>query len=196
MAQDAVLLLLVVDHILLLAGLTQPARTSSRNCAWYVIMDLKITPSGQTIVKPTALGPVANTDTKLLIYGLFQKGRVLAQDGDRDQTYGAYFDTRVDGLGIEQVLTAPRSPWQNPFVERIIGSIRRECLDHVIVLDERHLKRILRKYVDYYHSCRTHLSLEKDAPEPRRVESPAMGKVRAIPKVGGLHHYYTRHAAA
>ena len=105
---------------------------------------------------------------------------------DRDQTYGAYFDSRVDGLGIEQVLTAPRSPWQNPFVERMIGSIRRECLDHVIVLDERHLKRILRKYVDYYHSCRTHLSLEKDAPEPRRVESPAMGKVRAIPKVGGL----------
>ena len=114
---------------------------------------------------------------------------------DRDQTYGAYFDSRVDGLGMEQVLTAPRSPWQNPFVERMIGSIRRECLDHVIVLDERHLKRILRKYVDYYHSCRTHLSLEKDAPEPRRVESPAMGKVRAIPKVGGLHHYYTRRAA-
>ena len=122
-------------------------------------------------------------------------GRVLAQDGDRDQTYGAYFDSRVDGLGIEQVLTAPRSPWQNPFVEKMIGSIRRECLDHVIVLDERHLKRILRKYVDYYHSCRTHLSLEKDAPEPRRVESPAMGKVRGIPKVGGLHHYYTRRAA-
>ena len=114
---------------------------------------------------------------------------------DRDQTYGAYFDTRVDGLGIEQVLTAPRSPWQNPFVERMIGSIRRECLDHVIVLDERHLKRILRKYVDYYHSCRTHLSLEKDAPEPRRVELPAMGKVSAIPKVGGLHHHYTRRAA-
>ena len=114
---------------------------------------------------------------------------------DRDQSYGAYFDSPVDGLGIEQVLTAPRSPWQNPFVERMIGSIRRECLDHVIVLDERHLKRILRKYVDYYHSCRTHLSLEKDAPEPRRVESPAMGKVRAISKVGGLHHYYTRRAA-
>ena len=114
---------------------------------------------------------------------------------DRDQTYGAYFDTRVDGLGMEQVLTAPRSPWQNPFVERMIGSIRRECLDHVIVLDEQHLRRILRKYVDYYQSCRTHLSLEKDAPEPRLVESPAMGKVRAIPKVGGLHHYYTRRAA-
>ena len=114
---------------------------------------------------------------------------------DRDQIYGAYFDTRVDGLGMEQVLTAPRSPWQNLLVERMIGSIRRECLDHVIVLDERHLKRILRKYVDYYHSCRTHLSLEKDAPEPRRVEPPAMGKVRAIPKVGGLHHYYARRAA-
>ena len=149
----------------------------------------------KTIVKPTALGPVANTDTKLLIYGLFQKGPSFGTGRDRDQTYGAYFDTRVDGLGIEQVLTAPRSPWQNPFVERMIGSIRRECLDHVIVLDEQHLRRILREYVDYYHSCRTHLSLEKDAPEPRRVESPAMGKVRAIPKVGGLHHYYTRRAA-
>ena len=149
----------------------------------------------KTIVKPTALGPVANTDTKLLIYGLFSKGPSFGTGRDRDQTYGAYFDTRADGLGIEQVLTAPRSPWQNPLVERMIGSIRRECLDHVIVLDERHLRRILRKYVDYYHSCRTHLSLEKDAPEPRRVESPAMGKVSAIPKVGGLHHYYTRRAA-
>ena len=72
---------------------------------------------------------------------------------------------------------------------------RRHNLDHVIVLDEQHLRRILRKYVDYYHSCRTHLSLEKDAPERRHVESPAMGKVSAIPKVGGLHHYYTRRTA-
>ena len=114
---------------------------------------------------------------------------------DRDQTYGAYFEHRVEGLGIEQVRTAPRSPWQNPFVERVIGSIRRECLDHVIVLDERHLRRILRAYVDYYHSCRTHLSLEKDAPEPRPVETPATGRVTAIPIVGGLHHYHTRLAA-
>ena len=82
---------------------------------------------------------------------------------DRDQIYGAYFDRRVEGLGVEQVRTAPRSPWQNPFVERVIGTIRRDCLDHVIVLNERHLRRILREYVDYYHSCRTHLSLEKDA---------------------------------
>ena len=114
---------------------------------------------------------------------------------DRDQIYGAYFDRRVEDLGVEQVGTARRSPWQNPFVERVIGTIRRDCLDHWIVLDERHLRRILRENVDYYHSCRTHLSLEKDAPERRLVESPGMGRVSAIPKVRGLHHYYTRLAA-
>ena len=103
---------------------------------------------------------------------------------DRDQIYGAYFDRRVEGLGIEQVRTAPHSPWQNPFVERVIGTIRRDCLDHVIVLDERHLRRILREYVDYYHVSRTHLSLEKDAPVPRPVESLARGRVTAVPKVG------------
>jgi len=114
---------------------------------------------------------------------------------DRDQIYGSYFDRRVAGLAIEQVLTAPRSPWQNPFVERLIGSIRRECLDHMIILGERNLRRILRDYLDYYHSSRTHLSLEKDAPDSRPVEPPAMGQVVAIPKVGGLHHRYTRLAA-
>jgi len=114
---------------------------------------------------------------------------------DRDRIYGQSFNRRVMALGIQPVQTAPRSPWQHPFVERLIGSLRRECFDHVIVLDERHLKRILREYLDYYHSCRTHLSREKDAPEPRLVESPTMGKVTAVPKVGGLHHYYTRLAA-
>ncbi|TDI38072.1 MAG: transposase [Acidobacteria bacterium] len=114
---------------------------------------------------------------------------------DRDQIYGGYFDRRVAGFGVQQVLTAPRSPWQNPYVERLIGSIRRECLDHVIVLDEQHLRRILREYVDYYHRSRTHLSLEKDTPVPRPVESPAMGRVTAVPKVGGLHHHYSRLAA-
>ena len=91
--------------------------------------------------------------------------------------------------------TAPRWPWQNPFVERLIGSIRRECLDHVIVLSEQHVRRILREYFDYYHSCRTHLSLEKDAPDTRATERPEMGKVIAVPNVGGLHHRYTRQAA-
>ena len=101
----------------------------------------------------------------------------------------------VGGLGIEQVLTAPRSPWQNPFVGGLIGSIRRECLDHMIILGERHLRRMLREYLEYYHSCRTHLSLEKDAPDSRPVEPSEMGKVITIPKVGGLHHRYTRLAA-
>ena len=114
---------------------------------------------------------------------------------DRDRIYDPSVTRRVAGLGVQQVLTAPRSPWQNPFVARLIGSLRRECFDHVIVLDERHLKRILREYVDSYHSCRTHVSREKDAPEPRLVESPTMGKVTAVPKVGGLHHYYKRLAA-
>ena len=114
---------------------------------------------------------------------------------DRDGIFGSYFGRRVAGLGIKQVLSAPRSPWQNPFVERIIGSIRRECLDHLIILDEQHLRRILRSYFDYYHSCRTHLSLKKDAPDSRPVEPPEMGKVVAIPKIGGLHHHYTRVAA-
>ena len=114
---------------------------------------------------------------------------------DRDGVYGPYFSRRVAGLGVDEVRTAPRSPWQNPYVERVMGSIRRECLDHVIVLDERHLRRILREYVDYYHSCRTHLSLQKDAPEPRPVQPPSMGRVTVVPKVGGLHHYYARLAA-
>jgi len=114
---------------------------------------------------------------------------------DRDKIYGSEFRRRVDGMGIEQVCTAPRSPWQNPYVERIIGSIRRECLDHLIILNATHLHRILRSYLAYYHGCRTHLSLDKDAPERRAKESPEMGKVNAIPPVGGLHHRYTRRAA-
>ena len=90
---------------------------------------------------------------------------------------------------------APRSPWQNPFCERVIGSIRRDCLDHVIVLNERHLRRILREYFSYYHTCRTHISLNKDPPETRTVEPSEMGNVVAFPHVGGLHHRYGRIAA-
>jgi transposase InsO family protein len=101
----------------------------------------------------------------------------------------------VQGLGIEEVLTAPRSPWQNPYVERLVGSIRRECLDHVVVLNERHLRRILTSYFAYYHRSRTHLSLGKDAPEPRAVQPPSMGQIVELPEVGGLHHRYERRAA-
>jgi putative transposase len=107
---------------------------------------------------------------------------------DRDRVYGPPFRHRVKGMGIEEVLTAPRSPWQNPFVERLIGSIRRECLNHVLVLGERHLRRILTRYFAYYHQVRTHLALDKDAPDLRPIERPATGKIVPLPEVGGLHH--------
>jgi len=114
---------------------------------------------------------------------------------DRDKIYGTDFGRPVRAMGIEQVLTAPRSPWQNPYCERVIGTLRRECLNHVIVLGEQHLRRILRKYLEYYHGSRTHLALGKDAPERRKRESTDGGKVIALPMVGGLHHRYTRRAA-
>lgn len=114
---------------------------------------------------------------------------------DRDSIYGREFRGRVARMGVEQVCTAPRSPWQNPYVERFIGSIRRECLEHLIILKESHLHRIVRSYLVYYHGSRTHLSLNKDAPEGRGKESPETGTISAIPMVGGLHHRYTRRAA-
>src|SRR2546427_1054663 len=92
---------------------------------------------------------------------------------DRDQVYGEQFRHRVKGMRIDEVLTAPHSPWQNPFAERLIGSIRRECLNHVLVLGEQHLRRILARYFSYYHRARTHLSLDNDAPNGRPVEPPA-----------------------
>ena len=114
---------------------------------------------------------------------------------DRDQVYGQQFRHRVKRMGIDEVLTAPHSPWQNPFAERLIGSIRRECLNHVLVLVERHLRRILARYFEYYHRARTHLSLDKDAPAVRSVEPPEIGRIVEIPEVGGLHHHYIRRAA-
>jgi putative transposase len=114
---------------------------------------------------------------------------------DRDQIYGEEFRRRVAGMRIEEVMTAPHSPWQSPYVERLIGSIRRECLDHVIVLGENHLRRIMRSYIAYYQRSRTHLSLCKDAPEPRAKQPPDLGAVIEIGEVGGLHHRYERRAA-
>ena len=98
-------------------------------------------------------------------------------------------------MGIQEVLSTPRSPWQRAYMERVIGSIRRECLDHVIVFDESSLRRILRSYLDYYHRSRTHLSLGKDSLEPRSIQPPEVGRVVALPQVGGLHHRYERRAA-
>jgi transposase InsO family protein len=114
---------------------------------------------------------------------------------DRDAVFGPDFRERIRRLGIEDTPIAPRSPWQSPYVERLIGSIRRECLDHVIVLNEKHLLRILRSYVDYYHRARTHLGLKKQCPLHRPVQSPPMGEVVEFPEVGGLHHRYERRAA-
>ena len=97
-------------------------------------------------------------------------------------------------MGIEEVRTAFRSPWQSPYVERLIGSIRRECLDHVIVLNEAQLMRILKDYFAYYHESRAHLSLDRNAPMPRAIEGPEEGDVISIPQVGELHHRYARAA--
>src|SRR5271167_1806500 len=114
---------------------------------------------------------------------------------DRDASYGQCFRERARVMGIKEVVTAPRSPWQNAYVERVIGSIRRECLDHVVVINERHLRRVLFSYVDYYHRSRTHLSLDKDCPDTGPIQPPNTGRVIAIPQVGGLHHRYERLAA-
>jgi putative transposase len=114
---------------------------------------------------------------------------------DRDRVYGQQFRHRLKGIGIDEVLTAPQSPWQNPFAERLIGSIRRECLNHVLVLGDRHLRRILTRYLAYYHQARTHLALDKDAPDLRPIELPVTGKIVQLPEVGGLHHRYVRQAA-
>ena len=115
---------------------------------------------------------------------------------DRDRIFGQDFVQQVRGMGIQQVLSAPRSPWQRAYVERVIGTIRRECLDHVIVSNEAGLSRHLRRFVDYYHRSRTHLGLQKDTPEPRPVQAPEAGRrIVAIPELGGLHHRYERRAA-
>ena len=114
---------------------------------------------------------------------------------DRDAVYGSQFRKRVRNLGMKERPIAPRSPWQNPYAERVIGSIRRECLDHVVVLNERHLKRLLRDYFAYYHQWRPHRSLEMDSPDGRPVHSPELGEVIEFPAVHGLHHYYLRQAA-
>jgi putative transposase len=114
---------------------------------------------------------------------------------DRDRIFGDEFTKQVKDMGIKQVLSAPRSPWQRAYVERLIGTLRRECLDHVIVFNETSLYRHVKSFLAYYHESRTHLSLAKDAPESRPVQRPEIGRIAAIPQVGGLHHRYERRAA-
>ena len=114
---------------------------------------------------------------------------------DRDRIFGDDFTKQVRDMGIQPVLSAPRAPWQRAYVERVIGTLRRECLDHMIVFNEASLRHTLLLYMDYYHGSRTHLSLKKDCPESRSVQPPQMGRVVAIPQIGGLHHRYARRAA-
>ena len=114
---------------------------------------------------------------------------------DRDRKFSAFFSRQVEGIGLSEVLTAPASPWQNAYAERVIGTIRRECLDHTIILGEQHLRRTIKRYVGYYNVVRTHLSLDKDAPRGRLAQFPCRGAVRSRRHCGGLHHEYYRQAA-
>src|ERR1035438_2624269 len=109
---------------------------------------------------------------------------------DRDRIYGAIVTRRLRAMGIRDKPTAPASPWQNGFAERLIGSIRRECVDHFIVLGEAHLRRILKSYADYYNGVRTHRSLNKDAPVSRQFQ--LTGSIKSLAILGGLHHHYVR----
>jgi transposase InsO family protein len=109
---------------------------------------------------------------------------------DRDRIYGIIVTRRLHAMGIRDKPTAPASPWQNGFAERLIGSIRRECLDRIIVFGEAHLRRILKSYARYYNDIRTHRSLEKDAPAVRPVQRT--GSIKSYPILGGLHHHYVR----
>ncbi len=109
---------------------------------------------------------------------------------DNDGAFGLVFRRRLEAMGIRDRPTSNRSPWQNGHVERLIGSVRRECLDHVIIFGEAHLRWIMRCYVDYYNSTRTHLSLEKDSPDTRTVQG--IGAIRSVKWLGGLHHQYVR----
>ena len=108
------------------------------------------------------------------------------------RVYGEEFVQHVQSMGISEVHTAPRAPWQNPFAERVIGSIRRQCRAHVLILNEAHLRRLLRGYSGYYNTARPHQSLDNNSPQPRVGEPPSRGRLVAIPLVGGLHHRYQR----
>jgi putative transposase len=113
---------------------------------------------------------------------------------DRDSIYGSAFNARVRNLGIEQVVTSPRSPWQNGYAERFVGTLRRELLDHIIVLNERHLLRLVRQHASYYNADRPHMSLDRDAPMARAIQPPSRGRIISLPRIGGLHHRYSRAA--
>src|SRR5450631_1176816 len=149
-------------------------RLERRNLAW---VNVTANPTAEWIVRQLTEAFPWNEAPRYLIR-------------DRDRIYGAVVTRRLRAMGIRDKPTAPASPWQNGFVERLIGSIRRECLDHIIVFSEAHLRRILKSYADYYNSVRTHRSLDKDAPISLPVQRTGIISSQAI--LGGLHHHYVR----
>jgi Integrase core domain len=131
------------------------------------------------------------TDYSRKVYGEEENAAIAGLDiRDRDCVYGGAFLRRLRAMGIRDRPIAPRSPWQNACAERLIGSIRRDCLDHVIVFGERNLRHLLKSYQEYYNEARTHLSVQKDAPVSCAVQ--AVGQTFAVPILGGLHHQYVR----
>lgn len=139
--------------------------------------------------------PTAEWTARQLIeaVGLDDAPKYLIRDQDRK--FSAYFSRKVASVGLKEVPTAPASPWQNAYAERVIGTIRRECLDHTIVMGERHLRRTVKRYVAYYNGVRTHLSLNKDSPRQRAIQSSGSGVILLRRHCGGLHHEYYRQAA-
>ncbi len=138
--------------------------------------------------------PTAAWAAQQIVHAFTDETRPAYLLRDRDASYGADFQRRVERLGIPQVLTAPRAPWQNPFAERVIGSIRRQCLDLLIVLNEHHLRRVLRTYLPYSNVTRPHQSLGNDSPRRRAVRPVSSGHIVTVSEVGGLHHRYQRAA--
>ncbi len=139
--------------------------------------------------------PTAAWTARQLVQAFYDRKSPRYLIRDRDGIYGSVFQDQVRALDIEEVVIAPCSPWQTPYVERVIGTLRRECVDHAVVLSEAHLRRIIREFLSYYHGTRTHLALDKDAPVSRTVQPSEKGTVIEIPEVGGLHHRYERRAA-
>jgi len=139
--------------------------------------------------------PTAAWTARQLVQAFYDRKPPRYLIRDRDGIYGLMFQDQVKALDIEEVVTAPRSPWQSPYVERVIGTLRRECLDHVIMLGEAHLRRMIRRFLSYYHGARTHLALGKDAPERCSVQAAEHGPVIEFPEIGALQHRYERRAA-
>jgi transposase InsO family protein len=139
--------------------------------------------------------PTAAWTAQQMVEALPEEAALRYLIRDRDSIYGAEFQRRTAGMNLLEVPIAPRSPWQNGYAERFVGSLRRDCLDHVIALNERHLCRVVSSYARYYNCSRTHLALAKDAPEPREIQARATGRIVAFLEVGGLHHRYVGVAA-